>query len=266
MTPTRNVKRELLTKSASTSVLNISKTWVLIFGLLYLYSITHVLFFHALIFIFIGVFQYHLNILGHDGLHYSLSSDKKLNDFLCRWFLHGPCFSPLGMMRNNHIHHHLNLGKPTDTDQQYYLIDRFQNSSHLLRWLSASLFGGMTLPIVMKLLKSKKKKDSQAQGLKTLVLSNLHDLLSVGISQLVLFFIIYRLTGSLFPYFIIWVAPIFTIMMGLNTIRSCLEHALPDKSDTENRMFSFSSNFLERFFLSPYNMNYHASPHGCSLP
>ena len=53
--------------------------------------------------------------------------------------------------------------------------------------------------------------------------------------------------------------PLFTVMVGLNTIRSCLEHA--DGSSATPRLYSFVSNPVESFFLSPFNMCIHAEHH-----
>ncbi len=53
----------------------------------------------ALAIILIGTLQYHLNILGHDGIHFLLHPDRRRNDFLTRWFLVCPQGMPLKIMR-----------------------------------------------------------------------------------------------------------------------------------------------------------------------
>lgn len=50
-----------------------------------------------------------------------------------------------------------------------------------------------------------------------------------------------------------------TVMVGLNSIRSCLEHAEPGQHAPA--LNSFVSNPVESFFLSPFNMNVHAEHH-----
>lgn len=261
MTPQYNIPKELLRKPLLLSLFHVLKTWAFIICLIFIFSNSENFIVRALVPVLIGVFQYHLNILGHDGLHYSLAPKKKINDFICRWLLHGPCFSPLTMMRANHIHHHLNLGMVTDTDQQYYRIERFTKPSHFAIWLLSSLVGGMTFPIIKKLLGSNKNKEKITEGIVTKLLKNSLDLSSVFLTQLILFVLIYQITGDVLAYLKLWVLPIFTIMMGLNTIRSCLEHALPNQTGNGDRMFTFTSSCLERFFLAPFNMNHHAEHH-----
>ena len=91
--------------------------------------------------VIVGTLQYHLNILGHDGLHFSLSSSKKANDFICRFFLHGPQGAPLTMMRSSHLNHHRNLGKDHDSDKQYYGLERFKNGQAYKSWVTMSFWG-----------------------------------------------------------------------------------------------------------------------------
>ncbi|MCZ6658402.1 MAG: fatty acid desaturase [Gammaproteobacteria bacterium] len=77
--------------------------------------------------------------------------------------------------------------------------------------------------------------------------------------QLVLFASLTMSSGSWFAYPLLWVLPIVTFYTGFNSIRSMLEHAHTD--DSSDRHFSFRSNPLERFFLAPWNMNFHAEHH-----
>lgn len=206
--------------------------------------------------ILIGTLQYHLNVLGHDGLHFLLSGSRKTNDFVCRWLLHGPHGAPLGAMRANHLNHHTNFGAASDVDRQYYDVSRFADGKRMRSWLAASLFGGMLLPIVRKLLKSQQAPAVRAQPAAA---GRMLDIVSVLFSQAWIAAAAWALTGWWFAYAVLWLLPLFTVMMGLNSIRSMLEHASVQQTAPE--LASFESSRLERFFLSPFNMNVHAEHH-----
>lgn len=209
--------------------------------------------------VIVGTLQYHLNILGHDGLHFSLSSSKKANDFICRFFLHGPQGAPLTMMRSSHLNHHRNLGKDHDSDKQYYGLERFKNGQAYKSWVIMSFLGGMFIPIILKLKNSsrldQKKTTEKASKEKAL------DYISIIATQAIIFFYCFYLTGSIFAYLYAWILPLFTVMFGLNTLRSNLEHAKHHDLADQPLLFTFRPSKLVCFFLSPFNMNYHAEHH-----
>jgi fatty acid desaturase len=222
----------------------------------------------AVAFLLVGVLQYHLNILGHDGLHYSLTEKKWSNDLFCRLFLHGPQFAPLSLLRRNHLLHHRVLGQDHDPDRNYYRIERFASRKLLGAWLFFSFAGGNTFPLVLKLAGIKRGKIepgvtqpevSARVPLSDLLLDGLSILLTQGLIALAIFLY----SGSWINYLIFWFIPLFSVMFGLNTLRSCLEHAEIVERDSGgyDRYNSFYSNPVERFVLSPFSMNCHAEHH-----
>lgn len=253
--------------STTLSVLYTLRTWGLITIAMSCAIAFDNIFVYTLASLLIGTLQYHLNILGHDGLHYSLTTNKWLNNLICRLFLHGPQCAPLALLRRNHLLHHRLLGSTQDPDQNYYRIDRFSSPRALCTWLSLAFIGGNTFPLIGKLLGFRKGSptpinaniDTARIPLQTLLL----DFSSIALSQATIAFVIYKFSGSLIYYFTLWLMPIFSIMFGLNTLRSCLEHAEIDIDHTTapSRYNSFYSNPVERFFLSPFSMNCHAEHH-----
>ena len=207
----------------------------------------------------VGVLQYHLNVLGHDGLHFNLGRSRSTNDLVCRFLLHGPLLSPLSLLRKNHLNHHAHLGAARDNDRHYYEICRFGNSRRWILWLISSLLGGMTLQIVQKLLFSRGSSESAAKAPIKVDSVLVKDLFSIGLAQLLIFALLWFLFSGIHGYLMFWLLPVFTVMFGLNVVRSCLEHAV-DVS-VASRYLSFRPAALERFFLSPYNMNFHAEHH-----
>ena len=213
--------------------------------------------------VLIGTLQYQLNVMGHDGLHYLLSHNRVANDRVCRWLLHGPHGAPLGSMRRNHLSHHTAFGGASDLDRQYYDTRRFASGAAFTRWLWGSLAGGMTGPIVAKLLGLGGHNPAAETGQRAARVlpapGRALDLLSVLLSQAWIAVVCALITGWWFAYLPLWALPLVTVMMGLNSIRSCLEHARAGHG--EPGLHSFKSNPLERFFLSPFHMNVHAEHH-----
>src|SRR4029078_8997757 len=71
------------------------------------------------VFAIVGFSQYALFILGHDGLHSCLNSNRKVKDFFCRWLIYGPMFMGFEDGKRSHLEHHKTLG--TDADPDRYL-------------------------------------------------------------------------------------------------------------------------------------------------
>ena len=57
-----------------------------------------------------------LNILGHEAAHRLLFSKKSVNDFVGRWFLAYPAFTPIVLYRRSHMAHHRDEFGPEEPD------------------------------------------------------------------------------------------------------------------------------------------------------
>jgi fatty acid desaturase len=254
------VPRELFERSLAHSLLGVARTWGGIVAAWWLAGASGqpLAVFAAVV--LIGTLQYHLNVLGHDGLHFLLADSRRLNDALCRWLLHGPHGAPLASMRRNHLLHHTAFGAAPDLDRQYYDLSRFRRGGAFLRWLALTLAGGMTLAIVGKLLGVSRQTGSAApQRAAGAADSRALDLASVLLSQAWIAVAAAWISGWWWAYVLLWLVPLFTVMMGLNAIRSCIEHADPPAAAPA--MSSFESSALERFFVAPWHMNVHAEHH-----
>ena len=62
---------------------------------------------------------------------------------------------------------------------------------------------------------------------------------------------------------VLWLFPIYVFAFLADNFRAFAEHSQlePDELADDHRLISFSSNPVERFFVSPLNMNYHAAHH-----
>jgi len=254
------VPRELFRRDLKSCLLAISGVWAGI-GLAWWAAASSGGWLLAPAVLLIGTLQYHLNVMGHDGLHFLICDRRRVNDAICRWLLHGPHGAPLGAMRRNHLNHHTGFGSDADLDRQYYDMHRFKSGMAFRRWLVTALIGGMTVPIVLKLVGSKRHapRITPAPTTRQTTPERWLDLLSVVASQVWIAGACWFVTGWWYAYALLWLLPMLTVMIGLNSIRSCLEHA--QARSEQPGLHSFSSHLLERFFLSPFNMNVHAEHH-----
>ncbi len=249
----KGLPKSLVERSSLASSYAIGRTWLFIFLCLGACSLSSNPFVWILMGLLIGVFQYHLNILGHDGLHYSLYNNPATNDFISHYLLLAPQGVSLQSIRKNHLNHHTTLGMDDDLDQHYYNLSERKSRFRFTFWFFQAFAGGMAFSIFKKLLGPSKAdpKNKPAHS----------GMISVALVQGSLAGIIWAITGYWWAYLPLWLLPLFTILVGLNSTRSCLEHALFLPEDPQDRFFSFKSNPLETFFFSPFNMNYHAEHH-----
>jgi fatty acid desaturase len=209
-----------------------------------------------------GIFIYRLQIIGHDGLHYELAEDKSLNDFITRYLLLSPQFTPMSLNRTNHLNHHGKFATGEDADWQYYKsADKDTKSKFYLWWVNVLGFG-FVVKIALKLLSGKNKSEAiQKKAAKSKLEGLIKDFIAFVITQLIIFTIFYFTLGWMY-YFIIWVVAVFGVFIPLNTIRSFCEHSIPEPDDSStNRLYTFKSNWLESFVLAPHNMNFHYEHH-----
>ena len=72
-----------------------------------------------LAFILMGGWQHHLAVLHHDAVHYLLFRNRKLNEWVARFFLGYPVGLTMGY-RRIHLAHHRHLGDDGDPDLPNY--------------------------------------------------------------------------------------------------------------------------------------------------
>lgn len=208
-----------------------------------------------------GIFIYRLQIIGHDGLHYSLANSKKLNDFFTRFILLAPQFTPMSLNRFNHLNHHGRFATEFDADWQYYQTSDKDTKPKFYIWLLQLIGFGFVFKIAYKLLAGKKPNAAKEQAAKNTANELPLDIFSIMVAQSVIFGLFYFTLGWQY-YFLIWILAVFGVFVPLNTIRSFCEHSIPEPDDSKsNRLFTFESNFIESFILAPHNMNYHFEHH-----
>jgi fatty acid desaturase len=72
---------------------------------------------------------------------------------------------------------------------------------------------------------------------------------------------LFALAGSWTTYFTLWLLPLTTLTVILNGLRAFCDHATVADEEDDERLATYASTPVERFFLAPFHMNFHAEHH-----
>ena len=204
---------------------------------------------------------YGLLILLHDASHGLLHPKRRVNDALTLWLLAAPCGSSFWNSRKTHLMHHRFLGDDAkDPDYFLYCSEAPAPKSRPGRfiWHFVKLvLGGQVVHTLFGTAASRAaSQPSAALGPK------IRALLPVALAQLAILGAFTAL-GHPLAYFYLWVLPLITLAVLFNGARVFCDHSVPAGSATnaEALIVTYLSNPVERFFLSPFHMNFHAEHH-----
>lgn len=93
--------------------------WLVMSAAIALFVVTNNPFTFLLSILVVGNRQHALGLLGHDGTHYTLSYNRKWNDFLTNLFAWWPIGLTMSGYRNLHNMHHKYVGTPNDPEVIY---------------------------------------------------------------------------------------------------------------------------------------------------
>jgi fatty acid desaturase len=230
---------------------------------------------YAGVMLVIGLSQYGLFIMAHDGLHKCLHPNRSVNDFIVRWLIYGPFFMCLEDARRNHLHHHRSLGTEEDSDRYLHLLSNKNTPLKFLLFCSGlSTFGPTVLKVmpqvalIQHLLGKKaeaaREEEEAPAAKKGLLFESIYQRRSVLLAQPLLLGIFLLLGLPLWAYPLLWLAPIYLFVFLPDELRAFADHAVPEMSDEDGdpyRIVSFKPSFFEGIFFSPHNMNLHSEHH-----
>jgi fatty acid desaturase len=205
----------------------------------------------------IGARQLGLGVLSHDGAHFALSKNRKLNDWLSEWVLSRPFTSgTIYGYRKYHLQHHaftqqaedpdLHLSKPFPISQTSFRRKVWRDLSGQTGWKQ---YGSM--------LSGAFKGDSHWQAWQ-----NGWRRFGPNILINLAFLAGFILAGSWYLYFLLWWVPALTWNRFVTRLRNIGEHAaVPDDNDRLRNTRTIEANWWERAFIAPYGVNYHLEHH-----
>jgi len=207
----------------------------------------------------IGTRYYALLIVGHDGIHRRLFRSARWNDWFADLLVFGPVAAITRINNQNHLGHHRHLSTPNDPDLHLFTCTSKHRWHLLLGYLTGvtSLYRSFNNVFL-------RPGDAAAveEEAKSSLRYTLRDFALIGIWQVVL---IGGLTWLVawWAYPVLWLMPLYGFAFLGDNLRAFAEHSQPqpDELANEHRLITFLSNPVERLFVAPLNMNYHAAHH-----
>jgi len=207
----------------------------------------------------------------HDTGHYSVFTNKKLNDFSGQWLGGYPIFNNLLAYRDYHFKHHRLTGLEEDPD---LLLTRGYPTSRIsmfrkffrdftgitgvkaLLGLTIMNLGFIEYNMGGKIVKVPKEKRSFSYHLKCFR-ANLWGAIIVN------FIIFSTLWIFLSPWlYLLWIGAYLTTFQFCIRVRSLAEHSVvEDSTDPYLNTRTTKANWLEKMLFAPYNVNFHVEHH-----
>jgi len=206
----------------------------------------------------VGARYYALFIIGHDGFHQRLFRNQRLNDLFTDVCLVGPIGAVTHLNKRNHLAHHRLLANSADPDRHKHICGNKTERIELTLYLAG--LGSVILAIHHVFFardRAARESTSSADDHYTI-----RDLLILAGWQLALIAGLTALFGW-WGYLLLWLAPLYLFTFLADNLRSFVEHSqlMADDEADAHRLVTYTSNSIERFFIAPMNMNYHATHH-----
>jgi len=206
----------------------------------------------------IGSRQLGLAILMHEGAHGGLARNDRVNLWLSQWLCAYPVFTETQAYRSYHLPHHAHA--QTDKDPDLGLSAPFPVSrASLTRKIIRDLTGQTGL----------KQRAAQIRGALgkpewPLRQRARHFWAKLGrpLAVNAVLFAVLAAAGVWWAWPLLWLVPLITWQQVVTRIRNIAEHAvLPVNGDPMGVARTTLASWIERLFLAPYWVNYHAEHH-----
>jgi fatty acid desaturase len=212
----------------------------------------------------VGTQYYALLIVGHDAIHRRLFRDTRWNDRFADLFVFGPVAAITRINNRNHLGHHLNLSHPDDPDLHQFTCSNKHQWHLLLAYLLgfSSLWRSFKNVFLTSRAADKRAADKDDVPADPSKRYNFRDFALIAIWQLALIGgLTYFVAWWAWP--VLWLVPLYGFAFLGDNFRAFAEHSqpYPDARADRHRLITFLSNPLERIFVAPLNMNYHAAHH-----
>jgi len=252
--------RELSTLDPRRAIWDIAQCWVWILAAFSMVAVHPAWWTVALAIPVIGNRYYGLFIIGHDGMHRRLYPNVRRNDFLNDLLILAPIGAITRINNRNHLLHHRRLSFPDDPDRHKHACFNKTDHPELIGYLSGVLSVCVSAKAVF--VTRGKANSGSEPGTSTGPSYSLRDFALLGGWFLAL---AGGLTWSIgwWAYPIMWLLPVYTFMFLGDNFRSFAEHSHTE-SDYEadsHRLITYISTPIERMFVAPMNMNFHAAHH-----
>jgi fatty acid desaturase len=251
---TKEQLTELSTVKPLIACFHVAGEWALIAATIYLCQ----RFWHPMLYVFAVVFiasrQHALLVLMHEGVHYRLLRNRRLNDWTTEVLLAWPHLVSARKYRKNHFAHHRHLNTAQDPELKRRAGDPVWIFPQAVPTLARTLFRdavGLNAMALIKLAASVATADEVPKWF----LATRYAFYAVALGTIVY-------AGAVEGFVLYWIVPMFTWLVLIMRIRSIAEHhAIDEPQSAYPRTRTTHANLLERILLAPKNVNYHIEHH-----
>ncbi len=205
--------------------------------------------------VIIGARQHALLVLMHDGTHYRLFRNRRVNDWVTEVLLAWPHLVTMRAYRENHLAHHNYVNTDKDPDWRRKKDNPEWHFPQPIKSLSGIFvrdligIGGVNLIRLASSLKSAARKPDK------------------NVSRIRLAFYVAVVGGLVVSgcgsdLVLYWIVPFFTWLVFVMRVRSLAEHfAIENRAGIYGQTRTTQTGLLSRIFLAPKNVNYHIEHH-----
>lgn len=253
--PARIVK-ELSTINQLESVGAIVSEWLAIAIAVVIYVRLSNPFLLPIFVMWIGARQHALAILMHEGAHYHLFKNRKVNELVSEVILAWPLFITTRAYRGPHFAHHRHVNTARDPDlmrKQHaeWVFPKTWTALGLL--LLRDVLGLNTHQQISEAADLSDERKETSQG------TDYHAMMRGLYYILVLAIVTYF---RLWPTFLLlWILPTLTWLKMILRIRSIAEHFAIENDHVYTRTRTTLPSLFEKWFIAPKNINYHLEHH-----
>jgi fatty acid desaturase len=219
----------------------------------------------------IGTRYYALFIIGHDGLHRRLFSNRARNDLFNDLCIIGPLGAVTRINNRNHLRHHQYLATADDPDRHRHACFNKSEIVEVIAFLTgiSSVFTSIrNVFFPTSGVKRAAPDGAEVQGEPGTALASTPERYTPRDVAILLGWqaaLIGGLSWTIgwWAYPVLWLLPVFVFTYLGDNLRSFAEHSHPEsdaKADA-HRLVTYASNHVERLFVAPMNMNFHAAHH-----
>ncbi len=205
---------------------------------------------YVLAFLLMGRAHAQLAALMHEAAHRLLFRNKAANDWVGRWVLGYPSFSPVDQYRRAHMAHHREEFGPEEPDLALYVgypipADSFRRKL----WRDAT--GQTGWKLLKGLFRATRSADAGTRRAARAIIG-----VQLGLAA------VSALAGYPLVYWLLWFVPYLTVWRVINRLRSIAEHGgMTRSSDRRQTTHSVRQHPLSRFILVPFWIGWHLAHH-----
>ena len=203
---------------------------------------------YAVSFVLMGPVFARLLILNHEAAHRMLFTNRRVNDWVGKWLLAYPAFTPIDAYRRGHMAHHREEFGPDEPDLAFYRGYPTTRAS-LRRKLTRDAVGISGYKNLVPLFRALTKPSTRRVAASIL-----------GVQ--VLMIVVCVLAGVWWVYPVLWFGPWMTVWRVINRLRSIAEHGGMTRDDDRRRTTHVvRQRWLARWWIVPYHTGWHLAHH-----